>query len=92
MDDEEISESELTDLIKRFEHDLSNNRFDYYAQHLLVALIDHYLDHASYDKASEAAELALEQHPFHAAFFAKKAFIYTIEETDPADCTETPSL
>jgi len=80
MDEEEISQSELTDLIKRFELDLSNNRFDYYAQHLLAALIDHFLDHASYEKAGEAVELAMQQHPYHAAFYAKKAFIYTINE------------
>ncbi|MBI1307620.1 MAG: tetratricopeptide repeat protein [Bacteroidetes bacterium] len=80
MDDEEISENELTDLIRRFESDAANNSFDYYAPHLLIALADHYIDQANYDMATDAIELAIEQHPYNAHFFSKKAFLHTVNE------------
>ncbi len=83
MDGEEITDGELKDLIRRFEENFSEGEFDYYSPEDLNHIIDFYIEKPNYKTALRVAQVGIDQHPFDASFYAKKAFINTI--TDNTD-------
>ena len=85
MDGEEITDGELKALINRFEQNHADGDFDYYTPENLTHLIDYYIEKPNYRTALKAAQIAIEQHPYDATFYAKKGFIHTItDNTDKA--------
>ncbi|MCB9261232.1 MAG: tetratricopeptide repeat protein [Flavobacteriales bacterium] len=78
MDEEEISGEELSALVARFEQNCLVDSFDYYSADHLSDLIEHYIEKPNYKTALRVAQLAIEQHPYDASFFSKKAYIYTL--------------
>ncbi|MDB2467150.1 hypothetical protein N9W53_00310 [bacterium] len=83
MDEEEITDGELKDLIERFENDLSDGDFSYYSTENLNHIIDYYIEKPKYKIALKVAQVGIDQHPFEASFYGKKAYINTI--TDNTD-------
>ncbi len=75
----EPADVELNIAIERFEEMLRRNKRYFFDQHILVQIIDHFIGLDDMTKATEAANLAVEQYPFSIESWLKRAQIFTEE-------------
>lgn len=71
--EEESQDGHLGEDLERFELQLSQDAVGFYDSDRFEAIIDHYIINGNYTKANMAAEVALQQYPFYALFFVRKA-------------------
>ncbi|ASS48912.1 MAG: hypothetical protein A3D31_05750 [Candidatus Fluviicola riflensis] len=71
--EEEPQDGHLSEDLERFETQLAQNAVGFYDSDRLEAIIDHYLINGNYTKSNAAAEIGIQQYPFHALFFIRKA-------------------
>lgn len=71
--EEESQDGHLSEDLERFESQLAENAVGFYDSDRLEAIIDHYLINGNYTKANSAADIGIQQYPFYAVFFIRKA-------------------
>jgi len=71
--EEEPQDGHLSEDLERFEVQLAQNAVGFYDSDRLEAIIDHYLINGNYTKANAAAEIGIQQYPFHSLFLIRKA-------------------
>jgi tetratricopeptide (TPR) repeat protein len=72
-EDDEIFEGNFNEYLERFERSLKGEPLGYIDGDHLESIIDHYLINGNYSKASLCADIGIEQFPFNALFFLRKA-------------------
>ncbi|MFT4522187.1 MAG: tetratricopeptide (TPR) repeat protein [Bacteroidia bacterium] len=77
MDEEDFSDLDLSELIRRFEADNRSGNFGYYDGDDLLDIVEYFLDRIDYKKAMQVCDLAIGQHPYNGAFLSKKAHVLT---------------
>lgn len=71
--EEEPQDGHLSEDLERFETQLADNAIGFYDSDRLEAIIDHYLINGNYTKSNTAADIGMQQYPFHSLFFIRKA-------------------
>jgi tetratricopeptide (TPR) repeat protein len=71
--EEEPQDGHLSEDLERFETQLADNAVGFYDSDRLEAIIDHYLINGNYTKSNAAAEIGIQQYPFHSLFLIRKA-------------------
>ncbi|MEN9523893.1 MAG: hypothetical protein RL065_2270 [Bacteroidota bacterium] len=67
------NQDELNQAVQRFEEMLNRNKRYYFDHHILSQIIDHYIELDELNKATEAANMAVELFPFSIESWLKKA-------------------
>lgn len=71
--EEEAQDNHLSEDLDRFESQLASNAIGFYDSDRLEGIIDHYLMSGNYSKGEVAADIGLQQYPFHTLFKLRKA-------------------
>jgi tetratricopeptide (TPR) repeat protein len=71
--EDEPQDGHLSEDLERFESQLAQNAVGFYNSDRLEAIIDHYLINGNYTKGNAAAEIGIQQYPFHSLFHIRKA-------------------
>lgn len=71
--EEEPQDGHLSEDLERFEAQLADNAIGFYDSDRLEAIIDHYLINGNYTKSNAAADIGMQQYPFHSLFLIRKA-------------------
>lgn len=71
--EDEANENHLNEDLQRFESQLEQGAVGFFDSDRLEAIIDHYLMNGAYSKGESAAEIGIQQYPFHSMFYIRKA-------------------
>ncbi|MBP5983781.1 MAG: tetratricopeptide repeat protein [Fluviicola sp.] len=71
--EEEAPDSHLHEDLDRFESQLAANAIGFFDSDRLEAIVDHYIMSGNYSKGEVAADVGIQQFPFHSLFKLRKA-------------------